>query len=128
MSIVQDFVQCPQCKYVEAAHCFDCGDGSWDITCRRCGYYEAETRDIDKEGKPQWTHTINQGAGCLWYRSTGGIAFVVQPMDMPEQVVEVEQWLLEQLKIGAVENMAYLTRWNDKAKQVQMVLGEFYLI
>jgi hypothetical protein len=127
MSIVQSSVRCPQCEYAEAAKWIDRGDSTWNITCRRCGYYEFERRDCNKVGQAQWTHRVFRGAGCKWFQPTDEIGFIVERQDTPADVVRAERWLLDQLEAGRVENTAYLTRWNDEAKQVEMVVGEFYL-
>jgi hypothetical protein len=68
------------------------------------------------------------GAGALWYRWTDGIAFTSYYLHSVKEVADAEKWLRERLAAGEIDpSVSYLTRWNKKTKQVEIVLGNFYV-
>lgn len=128
MSEAQVFVECPQCGYTETDKCYDGRRSISRIVCRRCGYREFEGPVYGKTGQRcGWKHEVSYGAGFLWYMHTEGGAFVGRSLNEEKEVGKAERWLRKQLKRGAVQDTAYLTRWNDETKQAELVIGQFYL-
>ena len=128
MSSVQDVIECPQCGYAEADLLYYCREGSYVIMCRCCGYGESDKPDYDENGQPcGLKHEISKGFGALWYCPRGGGVFASHPLHTGRDMAEAESWLREALNSGTVEDTAYLTRWNDETKQVEMALGNFYV-
>jgi predicted RNA-binding Zn-ribbon protein involved in translation (DUF1610 family) len=128
MSEVQSSVKCPQCEFVEADECFDCRARTNDVTCRRCGYTEHDGPVHDESGAVRgWKNEAKYGAGALFYRGTDGNGvFVCRYLESVEAVTEAEKWLRERLAAGEVDSsVSYLTRWNDKTKKIEVVLGSF---
>jgi hypothetical protein len=125
MSTVLDQVTCPQCRNAEAD--FEFCDYRETTMCSRCGYWERWVPQYGGDKCCGWKHEIRHGAGTLWYRSTGGIAFTSHCLNTKGQVRQAERWLREQQGIGKVEaGTAYLTRWNDETEKIELVVGAFY--
>jgi hypothetical protein len=129
MSVVQSNVKCPQCEFAEADSCFDWRARTNDVMCRRCGYTEQDGPVLDESGVCGWKNEAKYGAGALWYRGADGNgAFAARYLGSVEAVTEAEKWLRERLAAGEVDPaVSYLTRWNKQTKQIELVLGSFYL-
>jgi hypothetical protein len=126
------FVQCPQCGFEEADYICWYKSGEDETTCLRCGYHEwwgIKRDDEDNYCEDVnhhwiWKHGTDKGYGVLCYRETGQIAYIYRDLYSPQELVDVEAWLHEQLRKGEVEADSYLTRWNDETKQVDSVIGK----
>jgi hypothetical protein len=130
MSVVQSNVKCPQCEFIEADSCFDCRARTNGVMCRRCDYTEHDGPVRDESGAVcGWKNEAKYGAGALSYRGTDGNGVVAcSYLSSVGAVTEAEKWLRERLAAGEVDRLvSYLTRWNKRAKQIELVLGSFYL-
>ena len=129
MSTGQSEVECPQCEFVEADSEFDCRRLTYDVRCRRCGYTEHKGWVFDESGEAcGWKAEAKFGSGALWYRGTGSNVFHWQCLWTAGAVTEAEKFLREGLAAGEVDStVSYLTRWNEQARQIELVLGSFYL-
>jgi hypothetical protein len=128
MSTFSDAVQCPQCGWEEADYELDCRRDSSILRCRRCGYYESEIPEFDDMRHFRGTtHEIKMGAGALGYEWKGGSAYISLTLHTSADVTRAQDWLGALLKDGAVEDTAYVTRWDFETKHVVTILGKFYL-
>lgn len=90
MSIVQDFVACPQCGYAEADYLFDCRTRAKKTMCTRCGFNETWKLKYDEDGNhPSWAHEIIQGSGVLCYRPIGARAIACHTLKTETKQVEI---------------------------------------
>ncbi len=127
MSSVSDYQQCPQCKFEEADREYNCRTFEEYLQCRKCGYSESVDREEDSEGKATYKHKVVEGAGALFYRWKGAIAYASCYLATDEDVTEAEQWLQERLAAGQIRpGSAYLSRWNKETRSVEFIVGRFY--
>lgn len=128
MSSVSDNVKCPQCEYGQADYDFECGSAESVTACRRCGYYESLDRIRDDDGYfCGWEHRVCDGAGALGCKEIGQVGSWLSYLNTRKQVLEAEQWLRNELAQGRVDPaVSYLTKWNDEASQVELVIGKFW--
>ncbi|MGB8028373.1 MAG: hypothetical protein WCF30_01805 [Terracidiphilus sp.] len=126
MSSVLDYRQCPQCKCEQADCEYNCRTFEEYLQCRKCGYSESVDREEGSEGKETYKPKVVEGAGALFYRWYGAIAYTCYYLATQEEVAEAEQWLREKLAAGQVRpSSAYLSRWDKEAKAVKFVIGDF---
>ncbi len=126
MSTLMDYIQCPQCGYEQADTEFDCRTTEERTNCRKCGFSEYVDREADSEGKFAFKHQVVEGAGVLFYRWKGAIAYTCHYLAAQEKVIEAEKWLLEKLAAGQMRpGSAYLSRWDKEANAVEFVVGHF---
>jgi len=127
MSTVMDYQQCPQCKFEQADREYNCRTFEEYLQCRKCGYSESVNREEGSEGKVTYKHKITEGAGVLFYRRKGAIAYASCYLAAQEEVAEAEQWLREKLAAGQIRpGSAYLSRWNKETESVEFVIGRLY--
>lgn len=127
MSSVLDFTRCPQCGYEQADTEFDCRTSEQSTNCRRCGFSEYVEWEKDNEGKFAFKHRVVEGAGVLFYRWKGAIAYTCNYFAKQEDVTEAEQWLREKLAAGQIRpGSAYLSRWNKETQSADFVIGRLF--
>jgi hypothetical protein len=128
MSTGSGAVQCPQCGWEEANEEYNGRTCGHRIVCRRCGYCESEIPKFDKKRHFRGsTHKVEIGAGALGYQWKGGFGYIGCALRKSAAVTRAADWLPDKLKIGAVEDTAYVTRWSFETKQVETIRGQFYL-
>ncbi len=128
MSTGSGAVQCLQCGWEEANEEFNGHDCSHRLMCRRCGYYESEIPEFDENQHFRGsTCTPKTGAGALGYRLKGPFWHCFRALHTSADVTRAQDWLRDKLKVGAVEDTAYVTRWSFETEQVETILGKFYL-
>src|ERR1039458_3006823 len=127
MSSVLDYQQCPQCKFEQADFEYNCRTCEESLHCRKCGYSESVDRKEGSEGKATYKHKVVEGAGVLFYRWKGAIAYACYYLATQEEVAKAEQWLREKLAAGQIRpGSAYLSRWNKETQSVEFTIGRLY--
>jgi len=95
--------------------------------CPHCGYQEDWKPQYDESGKiREWKHEIRKGFGVMSYRLPGATSRPIHFLHTKEELLDAERWLREQLNSGAITTQsAYLSRWNDETKRVEVLFGDF---
>jgi ribosomal protein S27AE len=128
MCVVFQPNHCPQCGSHSSTFTQDHRSGGYEITCGRCGRRERHEPRSDEEGiYCGYRHEASQGFGVLVYRFIGGHEFYSHSLNTVREVIDAESWLREGLRMGTVDpEAAWLTRWDDDAQRVVVLVGQMF--
>jgi len=125
MASVLDETKCPQCG-ARALVEFNCRTLVEMVMCFCCGYHArtAPTLRKTKDGKVVLRRTIHAGCGAYRLAAPNGIAQVgAFHTRLTRATIARFKKDIQSPQLNAAE--CYLSRWNPRRRQVEMVVGIF---
>lgn len=113
-------VTCPRCKFRRAIYQLTaCACHNTALYCSRCGYESVNRLQQDQDGGLSWMLRITCPAAYMVY---GALTVSLNEGDIQEKT----EWLQAEIKAGnAGGKKYYISRWNKKTKQVELVAGKY---
>ncbi|MBI5033313.1 MAG: hypothetical protein HZB51_22565 [Chloroflexi bacterium] len=126
MTAVLDVVDCPQCQWC-AFYEFQTRTLTATTFCPRCGYRE-ETRPLNhrktKSGDVVYRMTKHRGMGAFMIKQRNDVS-EIGALNHPLSAKTIAQFRRDLQHPHVDARRSFLSRWNPKLRQVEMVVGKF---